>query len=122
MTVLGRKDNPIEKKLLKEKNDCTVRALANALEIQYIEAYGMMIGAGRKARKGFNSRPLYNSLGQRFDRPGMTVANYVKFVIPAGNWIVEIKGHVFAVVNGVVIDEYPNVVANCHVISSWKVK
>jgi len=104
-----------------EKNDCTVRALAEALEIPYLTAYGMMLGSGRKRNRGVRSLAVYNTVGNRHDRPNMTVENYVKYIANSGNWIINIRGHVFAVVNGVIKDLHPEMTLNCHVIQSWRI-
>lgn len=122
---LGRQ-NCEEKEILNEKNDCTVRALMEGFDIPYLEAYGMAIGIGRKARKGVKVsgiRELMNTLAvKKVARPGMVVENFVKYIAYDGRWIVEIRGHVFGVVEGVIKDEYPKGNLNCHVIQAWRVR
>lgn len=125
MSVLGKQVVYTEKKAIKEKNDCTVRALATALEIDYFQAYAMMLTVGRKGRKGSNGLfEIMKIYGKNHPRPNMTVENFVRLVLSScgGNWIVQVRGHVFAVVNGVIHDEYPEWNKNRHVIQAWKVK
>lgn len=107
-----------------EKNDCTVRALSEALEIPYLEAYGIMLGFGRKFGKGMHVEPVYDSLGLvKIDRPNMSVARFIKEVAPYGNWIIKIRRHVFAVKNGIIFDTVGSKYhVNRHVLSAWKVK
>jgi len=122
---LGKQIMP-ERIALKEKNDCTVRALSDSLEISYLEAYGYLIGAGRKRGRGIHSQSLYSSLAlTRLDKPNMTVGNFVRFIIGplGGNWIIQVRGHVFAVVEGEIKD-MGNVAANLgrHVVQAWRMK
>ena len=110
----------VERNLLNEKNDCTVRALSEALGIPYLEAYGMMIGYGRKAKKRFNCRPMYSELGTAMPRPAMTVERYVSLIAHSGRWIIEIRGHVFAVIEGEIKDMYPSYNLSRHVVQAWR--
>ena len=123
MNIQGKRDNFQERNALKEKNDCTVRALANGLEISYLEAYGIMIGLGRRRYKGCNiSEYLTATFGPPKARPQMNVENYVKYIAHSGNWIIKVTGHVFAVCDGVIKDTYPSANHKAHVLESWKVK
>lgn len=105
-----------------EKNDCTVRALANALEIPYLEAYGMMLGSGRKFGKGANCSELYGRLFPTLPCPRMTVARYIQFIAYEGNWIIRIRKHVFAVKDKTILDINPMWNINRHVLQAWRVK
>jgi len=112
-----------ERDILGEKNDCIVRALMESLEIPYLEAYGMMIGLGRKRNKGLRIEALVDNICVgKYPRPNMIVENYVRFIAHSGNWIIEIRGHVFAVIGGCIKDEFPSAVLNCHVLNSWRMK
>lgn len=111
-----------ERNILGEKNDCTVRAFADAMGIEYMTAYGMMLGFGRKKGKGFRCDSLYARYAEPMPRPSMTVANYVKFIAHTGNWIIEIRGHVFAVRNGEIRDINPSYNLERHVVKAWRMK
>ena len=108
----------------REKNDCTVDALAIALEIDYLQAYGYLLGHGRKYGKGFVVEPVYDNLEgvKKFAKPNMTVGRFISEVACFGNWIIKIQGHAFAVKNGVIFDIRPEGNINRHVICAWRVK
>jgi len=119
---LGRQ-NIDEKEILGEKNDCTVRALMDGLEIPYLEAYGIALGCGRKKGKGANILGYLDSIAiKKYPKPNMSVDSYIRFIAHTGNWIIQIRGHVFAVREGEIRDEYPKGNLNCHVIQAWRVK
>jgi hypothetical protein len=108
--------------LYNEKNDCTVRAYALAANIEYKQAHANMFLAGRKCRRGFAIDKFYTEeFGKPLPRPNMTVKNYVMYIAHTGRWIIEIRGHVFAVIDGVIHDE-PNPDSNNerHVLQAWK--
>ncbi len=115
-----------DRTVLREKNDCTVRALMDAMEIPYLEAYGMLLAFGRKKGRGIKASVSYEIYGAfavaKHPRPNMTVENYVRYICHTGNWIVEVRGHVFAVVSGVIRDINPSANLNCHVLNSWRMK
>lgn len=106
-----------------EKGDCTVRAYATAAEIPYKIAHAEMFLAGRKIGRGFNCVPFFiHKYGEMMPRPKMTVQKFVNTFCLTGNWIVLVRGHVFAVINGTIHDEYPRLVLNMHVHGAWRVK
>ena len=112
--------------------DCTVRALANATDMPYEQADLALKTAGRTDNKGCYPRiwvPVYESFGFKmvgiFGRTGN--ANWFRAMYPSVPWnssvtvgklvptlsrtksyIVVVKGHVFAVVGGCVIDTFDN--------------
>lgn len=96
-----------------ENNDCTVRALANACEVSYQEAHDYMRSHGRKDKKGANSITAYaNALIGKYkvsalpiSYPIKTVAQTFKAGLPP-RCIVRVNRHVFAVVNGKVLDTF----------------
>lgn len=118
---LGRQ-NIVEKEILNEKNDCTVRALMEGLGVPYMTAYGMAIGCGRRKNKGCFLDSLLDNIAKPHPRPKMSVVNYIQYIAHSGNWIIQIRGHVFAVIDGVLKDEYPKANLDCHVIKAWRVK
>lgn len=99
-----------------ERNDCTVKALSLMLpDKSYQRAYDILHKAGRMPGKRFNFRKwLYeqkefavtiihfnNEKGNR-----MTPAKFCQ-QYKAGNYILRIDKHVFAVIDGVVHDTSP---------------
>ena len=96
-----------------EKNNCTVRAFQNAFGTSYEEAYQLLKAHGRKDGKGF----LFNSLmydlkgsykGIPFKdhyNPRMTVGRFVN-TFTSGIFILRYRGHVFAVIDGVIHDSF----------------
>lgn len=126
-----------------EANDCTVRALANAYGMPYKLAHKIMAKAGRVKGKGPKLEKMhaaYTRMGFEVDTiHGKTVAadylqRYIavgktkhkgatlKTVLPrlsVGRFIVLIRGHVFGVVDGKVLD-YGNNPANCSVAAVYK--
>lgn len=89
---------------LREANDCTVRATALALRMPYVVARAKLGQLGRKPRRGFTFRePVVKALG--FEAlPEYSCRSWasVKASLPAtGAFVVRIRRHVFAVVDGV---------------------
>lgn len=93
-----------------ETNDCTVIALATALECSYKEAHQILERWGRRKRKGI---PLDLTLQTRGKEIGITERmNFEKsptlrqFIKdnPEGNFIVIVRGHALCVKNGVIYD------------------
>lgn len=108
---------------LDEKRDCCVRAYAAVKGISYKQAHCDLWLAGRKMRRGFRCQAFYTKeFGNPLPRPQMVVENYVKFIAHTGKWIIEIRGHVFAVIDGTIIDLYPQANHNRNVVRAWKVK
>lgn len=110
-----------------EQKDCSVRALSNAMQISYEEAHAKIHSIGRKQGKPVDAGDLskfYREAGLKmqivgttkladyFHRihrdveaiEGRTVENMVK-QLQTGRHIVNTKGHVFAVVHGLVLDK-----------------
>lgn len=96
-----------------EARDCTVRALAAVKDMQYDQAHAALAAAGREPRRGMSLeqlKPAYAAQGggcyiNRSDRP--TLASFLRDQ-PAGKYIVLVRGHVFALVDGVQIDMEKN--------------
>lgn len=112
---------------MNSKNDCSVRAISNALQIDYMTAYGMMLALGRTNRRGIDSiklRQFLNSLDslQSYPRPNMTVESYLKHIAHSGRWLIDIRGHIFCSVDGKVTGDWMPADSHCHVISAWRVK
>lgn len=111
-----------------EANDCTVRALANAKNIEYEAAHSLLKSLGRKDRKGCIARVwavAYRDAGltlvgvygktrrarslARLEgveaRKGTTLGTLLPS-IASGRFIVMITGHAIAVLDGQVIDRF----------------
>jgi hypothetical protein len=124
-----------------EANDCTVRALANAYGMPYKLAHKIMTKQGRQSksglhpakthealtRMGFNLLGVYGTtkkarfLARMLDcqpKAGITLATLLTS-IGLGRYVITIRGHALAVVNGEVLD-YGNNLANSHVATVYK--
>lgn len=116
-----------------ERNDCTVRALANASGISYYDAYAAFQKAGRKSNRGtrynvwaplyksfgFNKMVAYGETGGVYKRSiemavkgmdveatnGMTLGRFIK-ANPVGTFIVIVRKHALCVKDGVVYDSH----------------
>lgn len=83
----------------REKLDCTVRAYSIALEIPYDYAHSILKSSGRKDRHRFNSCGAYTRrIGKSCKRSG-SVGKFLRDN-PIGRFILQVRGHVFAVVDG----------------------
>lgn len=119
----GRKGS----KRQKQKNDCTVRALATARGLPYDEAYDLLADAGRKCSRGFrfstwiNTQPWAKRItfpavkGQRRMNPAAFTQQF-----PRGRYICQVARHVFAVIDGVVHDEFQNRPDRC-IYACWEI-
>jgi hypothetical protein len=105
-----------------EKNDCTVRAYAKAAGITYTQAHIELTEAGRRHGKGFRVGPFYEKKGFLwYPKPHRKVENFILNTAHTGNWIVWIRGHVFAVCDGVIHDHHPKLNLKRHVLGAWQV-
>lgn len=106
---------------MNERNDCTVRAYAAVKGISYQQAHAILFVYGRKMRRGFRVGEFFNSeFGSPLPRPAMTVENYVNYIAHSGKWIILISKHVFAVIDGKIIDTNPEYNLSRHVKAAWK--
>lgn len=113
-----------------EKNDCTVRALANAGGIDYADAHVLLKKHGRKnqcgamfstmnkayTEAGFVLNSIHGTTGQarfvarttkREASEGITLGKLLP-KLGFGEYIVNVTGHAVAVVNGKIIDTFDN--------------
>lgn len=89
--------------------DCTVRALAHVVGIDYAKAESIATEAGRRAGRGFQSAKLIAKAadhGFKFRKLRMGTRTLGKFLRehPQGAFYVRKAGHAFAVIDGVVSD------------------
>ena len=88
-----------------ERADCTVRAVSACMGITYEDAWSRMAEFGRGPRKRFKFSVAAEKFGLT-RRPELSCKTLVAILpeLQSGRFIVRKSGHVFAVVNGVVID------------------
>ena len=97
-----------------ERHDCTVRAVALIAAISYKEAHAILKKAGRKNGHTFKFISWVAGYGPIADRlkvfytasahnTHLTINQFVK-TNPKGRYIVRTKGHVFAVIDGMIHD------------------
>lgn len=113
-----------------ERNDCTVRALAIALEAPYDWAHAYMKANGRKMGRRFRADNAYQKAeyaGQKLSTPRMfgrksrkTLAAHLQSGELPKRCILHVTGHVFAVVNGVLMDT-TMVRPRCMIRAIWEV-
>ena len=97
----------------RQKNDCTVRALALTRGLSYDTAYDVLANAGRQCSKGFHIgdwldlQPWATKLSFPAVK-GQSRMNPVAFAsqFPAGRYICRTAKHVYAVIDGVSLDIY----------------
>lgn len=111
----------------KQKNDCTVLALAIARNLPYDEAYDALKDAGRKCSRGFDfvkwiqTQPWATRIafpavkGQRRMTPAQFCRDF-----PKGTFILRLTNHLFVVKEGVVYDAFENRPDRC-VYACWSV-
>lgn len=101
---------------LHEKDNCTVMALTCAASIDYKVAKARLADCGRMPRKGAPlnvTQAAYSLFSEGYVPMQMTVGAFIRRN-PTGRFIVRIKGHVFAVIDGSISDfayvsEYKNI-------------
>jgi hypothetical protein len=90
-----------------ETRDCSVRAHAVAACIDYSEAHALYARHGRPARCGTSINTTFDCMGAigapEVPLARCTVGAFVK-AHPAGHYVVHVKGHALAIVDGVVHD------------------
>ncbi len=92
-----------------EKLDCTVRAIAHACNVPYSESHKFMKANGRKDRHRVSFNEVMEGKTELFGKQVLKV-NHVGTVKsfleknPIGKFMVNVRGHIFAVVDGKVYD------------------
>lgn len=105
-----------------ERRDCTVRALALFAGLSYLAAHQLMALAGRKdggTLRGVHYRPVMDRYGEHITtaRP-RTLQRFLR-EHPSGAFLLEMRGHVVAVIDGRIEDLCP-LPARCLVKSYWQ--
>lgn len=95
--------------VLNETNDCTVKAVAVVTDTPYKKAHALLKAAGRPNRKGtFHSKKVCRELGfnvERVDGHGAkTIATLDQHLNPNKRYLVEVRAHILAYVNGKIED------------------
>lgn len=110
-----------------EDNDCTVRAISIAASIPYSTVHAVIAAAGRREGHSF---PFVSwmcgqrKLGSYGIRPckewigAKTINQLVAKNLP-GRYIVRIRGHVFAMIDGVIHDN-TLLGGKCRIINLWR--
>lgn len=98
-------------KLLKEANDCTVKAITAVTGVHYVDVHSLLAKHGRPHRKGAQKHTQYRTLkdlGFKMEhikvksKTVRTLGRELKN--QPGNYLVWVKGHVLAVKDGEVLD------------------
>lgn len=97
----------------KEKNDCTVRALAHAADVPYDEAFDYLKRMGRRDGKAFNCTNAFNTStlgGYKTKLHKLEYDMSFRSLIDDGmlpkRCIIRVSRHVCAVIDGVVYDTF----------------
>lgn len=111
----------------RQKNDCTVRALALSRGMPYDEAYDRLKLAGRGCGERFDLGRWLDDQDWATKIPfpavkGQPRMNPVEFcrLYPVGTFVLRVSKHVFTVIDGVVIDDMPVRGDRC-VYTAWKI-
>lgn len=111
-----------------ERNDCTVRTLCIATNSPYMDAYHLLLNAGRKPNRGFYFEKLLKKrsgyLGHSFTKIGFRKPRTLKKFIeqyPKGTYCARIRGHVFVVIDGTVHDMMQPK-PYCRITHAWQVQ
>ena len=111
----------------KQKNDCTVRAAAAILELNYDDSYDMLKKYGRKCGRRFRMDDfLTDKKAEEISFPavrGQRRMSPYKFCkeYNDGKYICRTAGHVFAVIDGVVFDTVAPAIDRC-IYRAWAIK
>lgn len=112
----------------RQKNDCTVRAVALTLGISYDTAYDTLAAHGRKCSKGFHIAEWLEKHAWATKLPfpavkGQSRMNPQTFTkqFQAGRYICRTAKHVFAEVDGVVMDTSRPRPNRC-IYSAWRIE
>ena len=91
-----------------ECRDCTVRAYAIAKQIPYADAHAKLKALGRKQRRGWDWAGQFANSDEFELLPEFSARRVEKVLpeLPPGRFVVHVRGHVFAVVDGVACDDY----------------
>jgi hypothetical protein len=111
----------ISRERMKESRDCTVRATAVILGINYPEAHAHLKSLGRKNRHGF----CFPEVADAFKLETLPelackkVSACLKEIPKSGTFVVKVRSHVFPVVDGIPFDlPWPGVNINNKIVQA----
>lgn len=94
-----------------ETNDCVVRAIAHSCEFSYGKAHAICAKLGRKPRRGvYFRRDILPALQRYISIVDVTAAYDARTILTLacelydGRYMVQTRGHVLAICNGLVLD------------------
>lgn len=117
-----------------ERRDCTVRATAIAVGRSYAHIHQIAGKCGRQVRKGMRMHDLGAEIGLKYIETGSlkvsvecgrrtslypTLAKVMP-LLESGRYVVGRAGHVFAVIDGIIMDDC-NQGPTCRVTGIWEV-
>lgn len=111
---------------IKDTNNCTICALSTASCIPYNEAYEIGKKAGRKNGRGFITSKLMdvarkNGINfQKIKTGGITIQKFLQ-KYPQGRFVVNRRGHAFAIIDGTIYDHLENTPLQ-RIKGIWKVE
>ena len=113
-----------------ERNDCTVKATALVTGWNYRDAHRFVKELGRRDRCGFHTSIIANALERNgwgitskyVSKPngGQYTMTTIGRVLPKGRYMVQVDGHVAALVDGEVLDWTAG--RRHRVIKTWKIE
>lgn len=95
--------------LVDEKNDCAVRTMAHFLNLDYEKAHALLSAMGRPSKRGIRIKALRAGVASilpvwRVPTGFITVRDALE-CMTHGRFAVRTRGHIFAVINGLVLDD-----------------
>jgi hypothetical protein len=116
----------------RERMDRAVRSLALSTGMTYAEAHRICAEGGRRFRRVMRPASVHTVYAPYELTPWMsyldlkvakrpTIDRLVR-ELPTGRYIVKVKGHVFAVIDGVCMDIFPDVRPRLRVEGYWTMK
>ncbi len=117
----------------REKNDCTVKAIAAACDVSYGKAHRTLAKLGRQRGRGTSVACINHAVnaltgvsayvGDSFKEAdvGLTL-NKFRAANPKGSFIICSRGHAMAVVNGELIDWTAKTAGRRKVTNVWRIK
>jgi hypothetical protein len=117
---------PAENIGIKDNNNCTIVALSTAAGLPYTEAYKIGEKAGRKHGRGFYTCKLMDTAKKngidfrKIKTGGITIQKFLK-KNPTGRFVVNRRGHAFAIIEGTIYDHLENKPMQ-RIVGIWKVE
>lgn len=114
-----------------DSNNCTIVSLSICAGIPYEKANEIGIDAGRKKNRGLYTHKLFASArkkGIRFRKIPVNRISLKRFLLkyPKGRFLLERRGHVFCVIDGIIYDMAPvgknSIIIGCYKIESNRIE